>query len=180
MKFQLFAGAAIIALALAACSQEAAEAPPAETPAETAAAPAEPAPAAAEPAIDPKVVIETRQTNLKDMGAAFKTISDETKKGSPDMAAITGAAERVKAHATEIGNWFPAGTGPEAGIKTEALAKIWEDRATFDAAVIKLQDEAGKLQAAAASGDAAAVKAQFPATGGACKNCHDTFRMKKQ
>jgi cytochrome c556 len=181
MKFQMLAGAAVIALGLAACNQEpappAAEAPP-EAPAETAAAPAEPAPAA--PAVDPKLVIETRQTNLKDMGAAFKTISDETKKGSPDMAAIIGASERVKAHATEIGNWFPAGTGPEAGIKTEALAKIWEDRTTFDAAVVKLQEEAGKLQAAAVSGDAAAVKAQFPATGGACKNCHDTFRMKKE
>ena len=140
------------------------------------------APAADTASVDPaiKETIETRQKNLKDMGAAFKTISDETKKDAPDMAAIVPAADIVQAHATEIGNWFPAGSGPEAGVKTEALAKIWEDRATFDAAVAKLQEEAGKLQAAAASGDAAAVTAQFPATGGACKNCHDTFRMKKE
>jgi cytochrome c556 len=125
-------------------------------------------------------IIETRQANLKEMGEAFKTISDQNKAAAPDMALIAPAAAKVQAHATEIGNWFPAGSGPEAGIKTEALAKIWEDRATFDAAVARLQEEAGKLQTAAASGDAAAVKAQFPATGGACKNCHDTFRMKKE
>lgn len=162
MKFAIPIALAFAVAGLAACGEAT---PAAET-------------ASVDPAI--KETIETRQTNLKDMGAAFKTISDETKKDAPDMAAIVPAAERIQGHATEIGNWFPAGSGPEAGLKTEALAKIWEDRTTFDAAVVKLQEEAGKLHAAAATGDAAAVTAQFPATGGACKNCHDNFRMKEE
>lgn len=159
---------------LAACG----EAPPAETAAAPSAA--APAPAAAQPAAPaaPTVqqVIETRQANLKDLGKNFKAINDQTKASTPDMAVIGPAADAVKAHAAEIGNWFPAGSGAEAGVKTAALPAIWSDPATFEAAVAKLQQEAGALQTAAASGDAAQVKAQFPKTGGACKNCHDTFR----
>ena len=37
-------------------------------------------------------------------------------------------------------------------------------------------DRAPKLLAAAKSKDAAAVGAAFKEVGGACKNCHDTFR----
>ncbi len=178
MRVTLFATAAVFALALAACSGEdpkVAEAPAAQ---EVAAAPppaADPAPAAA-PAADPKIVIETRQANLKDMGANFKTISDQTKASKPDMAAITAAADKIKGYSVDIGTWFPAGAGPETGVKTAALAKIWEDPATFAAAVAKLQLEASAMQTAAASGDIAQVKAQFPKTGGACKNCHEPFR----
>ncbi len=157
------------------------ESKPAETPVADAPAAATPTPEATPAsAPTPQQIIETRQANLKDLGKNFKAIADQTKATAPDMAVIGPAADAVKAHASEIGNWFPAGTGPESGVKTAALPKIWEDRATFDAAVVRLQGEAAKLQTTAASGDAAAVKAQFPATGGACKNCHDTFRMKEE
>ncbi len=176
MRVTLFATAAVFAMALAACGGEdpkVAEAPAAPVVAAAPPPAAEPAPAAAP---DPKVVIETRQANLKDMGANFKTINDQTKAATPDMAAITAAADKIKGYSVDIGTWFPAGTGPETGIKTAALPKIWEDKATFEAAVAKVQLEASAMQTAAASGDIAQVKAQFPKTGGACKNCHDTFR----
>ncbi len=105
---------------------EEAAAPPAAEPA------AAPAAEPAAPALPtPQQVIETRQANLKDMGANFKTINDQSKAGTPDMAAITAAADKIKGYSADIGNWFPAGTGPEAGIKTAALPKIWEDCATF-------------------------------------------------
>jgi cytochrome c556 len=157
------------------------ESKPAETPVAEAPAVETPAPEVTPAsAPTPQQIIETRQANLKDLGKNFKAIADQTKAATLDMAVIAPAADTVKTHASEIGNWFPAGTGPESGVKTEALPKIWEDRATFDAAVTRLQAEAAKLQTAAASGDAAAVKAQFPETGKACKNCHDTFRMKEE
>lgn len=181
MKTAFFVTAALAAVGLAACG-------PTE-PAETAAAPAAPAAAPADPtpapaaapaaAADPKTVIETRQANLKDMGANFKTINDQQKAASPDMAAITAAADKIKGYSVDIGTWFPAGTGAEAGVKTAALPKLWEDRPTFEAAVAKLQQEASAMQTAAHSGDIAQVKAQFPKTGGACKNCHDNFRKKE-
>jgi cytochrome c556 len=178
MKNALFATAAAVALMLAACGEkpvEEAAAPPAAEPAAAPAAePAAPAPPS------PQQVIETRQANLKDMGANFKTINDQSKAGTPDMAAITAAADKIKGYSVDIGTWFPAGTGAEAGIKTAALPKIWEDQATFQAAVAKFQAEASAMQTAAASGDVAQVKAQFPKTGGSCKNCHDNFRAKDE
>ncbi|MET0536032.1 MAG: hypothetical protein ABW171_17585, partial [Steroidobacter sp.] len=38
--------------------------------------------------MDPQVVIEGRQANLRDMGAAFKAITDELRKPAPVLATI--------------------------------------------------------------------------------------------
>jgi cytochrome c556 len=39
-----------------------------------------------------------------------------------------------------------------------------------------MQEEAGKLAAAARSGSADQVRAAFGATAGTCKGCHDNYR----
>ena len=127
-----------------------------------------------------KQQIETRQKNLKELGAAMKTVGDQMKSGAPSLDEIRPAVQTIKTHAAEIGTWFPAGTGPESGIKTEALPKIWEDQAGFQAAAQKLSDEANKLSDVATGDDLAAIGAQVGATGGACKNCHDNYRQKKE
>ena len=178
MKMKLFATAAIMALGLAACGGG--EPAPAEpTPVAEAPAPApEVTPAAtteigAAPA-DIPAFMKMRHDNYEDIGKNMKVLQDNMKLDAPDMAAVTAAATKIKGYADQMATWFPAGTGPESGIKTEAKAEIWTDRATFDAAVVKLQEESGKL---AAVTDAAAFKAQFPATGGTCKGCHDKFRQ---
>jgi cytochrome c556 len=127
-----------------------------------------------------KQQIEARQKALKEMGAAMKTISDQMKSGAPALDQIRPAVQTIKTHSTELPTWFPAGTGPESGVKTEALAKIWEDQPTFQAAAQRLADEAAKLSDVATGEDIAAIGAQVGATGAACKNCHDNFRMKKE
>jgi len=127
-----------------------------------------------------KQQIEARQKALKDMGAAMKTISDQMKSGAPALDQIRPAVQTIKTHSTELPTWFPAGTGPESGVKTEALAKIWEDQPTFQAAAQRLADEAAKLSDVATGEDIAAIGAQVGATGAACKNCHENFRMKKE
>lgn len=126
-----------------------------------------------------KQQIEARQKSLKELGAAFKTINDELKADAPALDKIRPAVQTIKTYAAEIGNWFPADTGPESGIETEAKARIWQDNATFQAAAVKLGEEAGKLSDVATGEDIAAIKAQVDAAGGACKNCHDTFRNMK-
>ncbi len=180
MKTMLFAAAAATALALAACGGEP------ETPAEPtpAAGATTPAPAAAAPtgpaampaATDVAAFMKARHENYEMLGANMKVLQDNFRSDTPDMTAANAAAVNVKAFADAMGDWFPAGTGPDSGIESEAKANIWTDRATFDAAHTRLMEEAGKLAAAT---DAAAFKAQFPATGGSCKNCHDTFREEK-
>jgi cytochrome c556 len=69
---------------------------------------------------------------------------------------------------------FVEGTGGTE--KGQPNAKVWSDRAGFDAAAKKMQDEVTKLAAAAKSNNLDAVKAAFGAAGGACKACHDDYR----
>jgi cytochrome c556 len=127
-----------------------------------------------------KQQIETRQKNLKELGAAFKTVNDQLKTDAPALDQIRPAVQTIKTHAGEIGTWFPEKTGAESGVETAALPKIWEDNATFQAAAVRLSEEAGKLSDVASGEDIEALKAQAAATGAACKNCHDSFRKKKE
>jgi cytochrome c556 len=59
---------------------------------------------------------------------------------------------------------------------TRAKPEIWSERAKFDAAASKMQDEMVKLNAAAKTGDPAALKAAAGSVGQACKGCHDNYR----
>ena len=94
-----------------------------------------------------KEQIKTRQAQLKKMGKAFKTISDELKASSPDRAKIRTAAATLPRSAKGMGSWFPSGTGPEAGIKTAALPVIWSNKQDFNAKVTAMLDAATKQAA---------------------------------
>jgi cytochrome c556 len=117
-----------------------------------------------------------RQAHYKELQKAFGGVGGELRKDAPDKAAMAANATTAANLARDLPTWFPKGSGPEAGVKTAAKAEIWTDAAGFAAAVSKLQDETAKLQQVATAGDVEAIKAQVRATGGACKNCHDTYR----
>jgi cytochrome c556 len=118
-----------------------------------------------------------RHQNFKQQGGAFKAIIDELKKGDPDKAVIAANAAKLKGLAAQLPTWFPKGSGPESGYKTDAKAEAWSDGAGFAAAANRLQVETAKLDQLAQAGDIDGVKAQARAVGGACKNCHDKFRV---
>ncbi|MBX3621534.1 MAG: cytochrome c [Rhizobacter sp.] len=59
---------------------------------------------------------------------------------------------------------------------TKAKPEVWSERDKFNAAATKMQDEMAKLNAAAKTGDQAAIKTAAGAVGQACKACHDHFR----
>ena len=122
---------------------------------------------------------KARHDHYHELGDAFKTVRDQTRTGTPDMAKIKAAAKVVNEASIDQGRWFPAGTGPEAG-KTRALAVIWERPNDFIAAQKVFSDAAPKLLAAANAGDLNAVKANFGDVGKSCKNCHDTFRSPEE
>lgn len=153
----LVVSAALVGL-LAACSSEA----PADAPAA----------AAAEPA-----VIEERQDNFEAIGDAFKAVRGELEKDAPDFTLIAAKASDINTRAAKIEGHFPAGTSVDEGFDTEALAAIWQKPDDFKAAAQKLVDESAKLASLAGEGDKAAVTAQAMTMGGACKGCHDNFRL---
>jgi cytochrome c556 len=126
----------------------------------------------------PADIIKTRQDGLKKMGLAFKNVNDELKTDSPKLAVIQESAKVFQQTAKEIKGWFPAGSGPESGVKTKAKAEIWSQAADFAAARDKLATEADAFAQTAASGDIDKIKAQVRPMGGACGNCHRTFREK--
>jgi cytochrome c556 len=126
-------------------------------------------------AATPAELQKARHDHYKELGDAFKAVRDASKSDSPDFAAIEKAAETVNKASVDQQQWFPKGTGPEAG-KTRALPEIWSKPDDFTAAQKMFADRAPKLLAAAKTKDVAAITAAFKDAGGACKNCHDTFR----
>ena len=124
-----------------------------------------------------KEQIEARQGQLKKMGKAFKTISDQLKADSPDLSQIQTAAAAGPKESATMTDWFPEGTGPQSGVETEALPVIWENKADFNLKITALQDAAALLDSAAQTGDIAAIGAAFKTTGGTCKACHDKYRL---
>jgi len=122
---------------------------------------------------------KARHEHYEELGKAFKAIRDQTTATSPNFAALQKNAEVVNEASVNQQQWFPKGTGPEAG-KTRALPEIWSKPADFEAAQKMLSDRAPKLLAAVKSKDIDSVKAAFKETGGACKNCHDTFRSPEE
>lgn len=121
--------------------------------------------------------IKERQDNFEAIGDAFKAVRGELEKDAPDFALIAAKANDINARAQRVDGLFPAGTSTEDGFKTEALPTIWQKPEEFKAAATKLVDESAKLASLAGGGDKAAVGAQAMAMGGACKGCHDQFRL---
>jgi cytochrome c556 len=127
----------------------------------------------------PAEVIGARQQGFKKIGAAFKSLHRELSGPSPDAAKIAAAAADIKTGTDAIAGWFPPGSGPEAGVKTQAKAEIWSDAKGFAAtrAAFVRQVEKSTRQLSD-PGERAAWKDSSAALGQACKDCHDSYRVK--
>jgi cytochrome c556 len=129
---------------------------------------------------DLQTAVDTRRATMKDIGAQMKAIYAVVTAKSGDMADMQKRALQIQADAAKIPTLFPAGTSNAdlPGDKTHALPAIWEQMDKFKANAGNLETQAGKLAAAAQTGDMAAFTAQFAATGKACGACHTDFRAK--
>lgn len=72
--------------------------------------------------------------------------------------------------------WFPKGTGPAAGVPTDALQEVWKDRPGFEAAVDKYIAATDTLVAKAEAGDMKSIGLAVKNVGKTCGGCHDGFR----
>jgi cytochrome c556 len=129
------------------------------------------------PAVIPAQIVRVRVTGLKEMGAAFKHAMDGLHSKVPQIMVIQQSARIIKAHSQAMYSWFPAGSGPQRGLKTAAKPEIWTKPAEFRAALDGLSRAADTFQSAAMSGNADAVRAATRGLGGSCKTCHDQFRV---
>jgi cytochrome c556 len=128
----------------------------------------------------PADIVKMRQRGLKKLGAAFKVLRDELQGGSPDAAKIRSASADITQAAGAIASWFPTGTGPAAGVKTDAKAEVWTDTAGFAAARDLFVREANRWAQLGSDGNPAAWNEAAVSLGQSCRGCHDKYRVKRE
>jgi cytochrome c556 len=91
---------------------------------------------------------------------------------------VIKAANVIQAIANSgMGALYLPGTDKGKGWKdTRVLPELFTDKEGVGKVAGAFNKEANELAKVAATGDAAAVKAQFGKLGEACKGCHDKFR----
>lgn len=105
------------------------------------------------------------------------------------MGALKSAIDAQQAPATQrfntraLARWahtvpamFPAGSGEEAGVPTNAKPEVWTDRAGFEAKAAEYAAAADRLSELAQGEDAAAFAAQWTVVRQSCQSCHDGFK----
>lgn len=120
--------------------------------------------------------VEARALHMKDLGGSYKAVRDQAKQEPPNLALLQLATQEVQAASQDLPSWFPAGTGPETGLKMRALAEIWTDEVGFAAAATAFRTEAARLNELARAGDVAGVREQAGAVRKTCGGCHDAYR----
>lgn len=121
--------------------------------------------------------VKYRQSVMKAVGGHMGALAGIINKGTANTADLQLHADGMAALAGISGNVFPKGS--DFG-ETDALPVIWEKADDFATAMKMFQDSATTMAAAAKSGDMAQAGAAFGELGKSCKNCHETFREKKQ
>jgi cytochrome c556 len=121
-------------------------------------------------------IITTRIAGLRELGAQFKNVNDELKKDDPSPMILQISARQIRDVAKNQYGWFPAGSGPEAGVKTKAKPEIWTKAADFKAAQDNFAKQANAFFQVASKGDLATMRTQVRQLGAACGGCHRAFR----
>ena len=132
----------------------------------------------AQQAAKPEDLIKARKAGLSfmawNMGQIKANLDGNFNKEQVLAAANVVAATANSALFTTL---FAPGTEKDvAGQKTRVKPEYFEQPNKVRELALAMAKEGNELVAVAASGDAAAVKAQFGKAGKACKNCHDEFR----
>lgn len=122
-----------------------------------------------------KAVMHARHEGMEAVGKSMKALYRASKASPVDVATARTEAARMNALARQADGWFRAGTGPTVG-KTGAKPEIWQKPQDFAAKLTAWQAASAKLDAAAKSGNSAAIGAAFGDLGKSCKACHDPYR----
>jgi cytochrome c556 len=120
----------------------------------------------------PEDAIKYRQSALSVMGTHTGRLGAMVSGRVPFDAKVAQENAQVIATVAAL-PWQGFGAGTEGG---KAKANIWTDAAKFKANSDKLAADAGRLDAAAKSGNLDQIRAAFAAYAGNCKTCHDDFR----
>jgi cytochrome c556 len=124
----------------------------------------------------PEDAAKYRQSVMTVMGNHFGRIGAMVNGRTPFDAKVAQDSAHVVATMSTLP--WPAFTPDTEALKTRAKPEIWKEGAKFKESYEKLMAETVKLEAAAKTGNLDSIKTAFGATGGSCKNCHDSFQAK--
>ncbi|MBS1228300.1 MAG: cytochrome c prime [Proteobacteria bacterium] len=135
----------------------------------------------AQQSLKPEEMIKIRKANMTvqawNMGKIKANLD-----GNFNKEQVIAAANVLAATANSgTGALFAPGTDKDVGDqKTRVKPELFDPahKAKLSEVGMAFGKEANELAKVAATGDVAAIKAQFGKTGGACKACHDEFRQK--
>ena len=125
----------------------------------------------------PEDAIKYRQSSFSVMGTHFGRIGAMVNGRVPFDAKVAADNADIVADMSKL-PWQAFGPGTDKGATTRAKAEIWTEQAKFKELSEKMVAETTKLAAAAKTGNADTLKAQFGATGATCKACHDNYQAK--
>lgn len=121
--------------------------------------------------------IKSRQHQLRDLGGALKSMRDQLRQRNPNIHLIQPTVMQIRDLADAQYHWFPEGTGPEAGFKTEASPQIWKDPEGFRQVQEGFAAVIPKLVDLAYDEDLDGLRQHYVEVAQACKACHDKYRI---
>ena len=128
-------------------------------------------------ALKPEEMIKIRKSGYSFMAWNMGKIKANVD-GEFNKEQVIAAANLVAATANSgMGALFAPGTDKEvAGEKTRVKPEFFQQQDKVREVAMNFNKEANELAKVAATGDKAAIQAQFGKTGATCKACHDNFR----
>ena len=123
-------------------------------------------------------LVKEAQTQMKGNGKNAGALAAMVKGDKPyDQATVDTALAQFEETAKKLPTLFPDST---KGLKAEgdysSSAKVWEDKAGFDAHIASFAKAVSDAKASVKDLDT--LKASFPAIGKQCGGCHETYRVK--
>ena len=133
----------------------------------------------AQQGMKPEDAIKYRQAGYSYMGWSMGKIKANLE-GTYNKDQVIAAANTIAAIANSgMGALYVPGSDKDVnGVKTRVKPEFFQKQQEVGKLAMAFNKEANELAKVAATGDAAAVKAQFGKVGGSCKACHDDFRIK--
>jgi cytochrome c556 len=131
----------------------------------------------AQQTLKPEEMIKTRKAAYSFMAWNMGKIKANLD-GTFNKDQVVASANAVAAVANSgLGALFGPGTDKEVGgEKTRVKPEFFQQQDKVREVAMNFNKEANELAKVAATGDKAAIQAQFGKTGGTCKACHDSFR----
>lgn len=121
-------------------------------------------------------IVEGRQGAMMLSGVAMGSLKAAIDAGQP-LGSQRFPTRALARWAHAVPGMFPAGSGAEAGVPTNAKPEVWSDRAGFEARAADYAVAAGRLAELAGGEDAAAFAAQWAAVRATCQACHDGYKV---